>query len=256
MIYTQLIKTNLSSQYFGKQIIYYPELESTNEMAWELLNIDNADHGTLIITDNQIKGKGRNNNSWFSSPNKGLTISLILKQEIHSDKVGLIPLVAGICIIKLLEKFSVSPHLKWPNDILIDEKKIAGVLCKSRWTKKKIRAIVVGFGMNVNETKNDFPNKLRSCATSLGIETGNYHQLENLTAILINIFGKYWVKLNESSQEIITEWISLCGHLNQKVSFNYLNTQYDGIFKGIDNKGQAIISIKGNDKIFPSIILN
>ena len=256
MIFTNLIKTNLSSHRIGKQIEYYQQLDSTNVKAWELIDADEASHGTLVITDNQIKGKGRGKKSWFSSPSKGLVMSLILTEQIPTEKAGFIPLVAGISTIKALGNRSTFPLLKWPNDILIGGKKAGGILCESRWAEKKFRAIVVGIGINVNETKNDFPDEMKSFATSLAIETGHSLQRELVASTLINAFEEYWGKLHESPQEIIADWISVCGHINQKISFNYNNVKYDGIFKGIDNQGQAIVTIEGNDQMFSSIILD
>tara|TARA_Y100000590_G_scaffold278792_1_gene313013 strand:- start:5655 stop:6425 length:771 start_codon:yes stop_codon:yes gene_type:complete len=256
VILTELIKIGLSSKSFCKQIECYHKLESTNVKAWEHIDKNEVNHGTLIITDNQVKGKGRGKNKWFSIPGKSLTMSLILSVQIPINKAGLIPLIAGVSVINALDNPIINPLLKWPNDILIGEKKIGGILCESRLDNNNIHSMVIGFGININETINEFPNELKSSSTSLAIEIGNSLQREKVVAVILNIFEKYLEILQTSPRKIIRDWVSFCGHINQKISFKYNGIKYSGIFKGIDNKGQAIVKINENDRIFSSIILD
>ena len=100
MIFTNLIKTNLRTKQFGRDIEYYQRLKSTNDEAWELIQNGEASHGMMIITDYQTQGKGRGGNSWFMSPSKGLALSLILLEPISLGIAGLIPLVAGVAMAK------------------------------------------------------------------------------------------------------------------------------------------------------------
>jgi len=139
---------------------------------------------------------------------------------------------------------------------LIGEKKIGGILCESRLDNNNIHSMVIGFGININETINEFPNELKSSSTSLAIEIGNSLQREKVVAVILNIFEKYLEILQTSPRKIIRDWVSFCGHINQKISFKYNGIKYSGIFKGIDNKGQAIVKINENDRIFSSIILD
>ena len=120
MIFRNLIETNLRTKIFGQNIEYYQRLDSTNKEAWELIDSNEAHHGMIIITDNQLAGKGRNGNSWFMSPSKGLALSIILTKKIPLDKAKLIPIGASVSIAKALKNRGCSPELKWPNDILIN----------------------------------------------------------------------------------------------------------------------------------------
>ena len=155
MIFTNLIQTNLRTKVFGKKIEYYQRIGSTNEEAWELINTGEADHGTMVITDNQFSGKGRDNNDWYMSPSKSLAMSIIIKDEITIEQALLVPLAAGLAVAKTLKNRSFKPQLKWPNDILLNSKKCGGILCESRVQKNKITEMVIGIGLNVNDQKSD-----------------------------------------------------------------------------------------------------
>ena len=161
MIFTNLITTNLRTKTFGKEIAYYQRLESTNLESWELIDEKSASHGMIVITDNQTNGKGRRENTWFMSPSKGLAMSIVLIKPMKIEDAELIPLVAGVAMVKALQNRGMNPKLKWPNDIFIEDKKCGGILCESRVSNNLINSMVVGIGLNVNETDNDFPKEIR-----------------------------------------------------------------------------------------------
>ena len=255
MIFTNLIKTNLRTKQFGRDIEYYQRLKSTNDEAWELIQNGEASHGMIVITDYQTQGKGRGGNSWFMSPSKGLALSLILLEPMSLEIAGLIPLVAGVAMAKTLKNQGGSPTLKWPNDILFRGKKTGGILCESKISGQSVQSMVVGIGLNVNETEIDFPDELKETATSLSMESGHTHQRELVAAIFTTFFEQYWEKLQESPKEIINDWTSLCGHLGKSVSFNFKGKNLSGIFKKIDQNGHACITIGSDEKVYPSIIL-
>ena len=251
MIFTNLIQTNLRTKELGKEIEYYQKLESTNSEAWELIKLNHASHGMIIITDNQTKGKGRNNNSWFMSPSKGLAMSIILNQPIGLADAELMPIAIGVAIAKALENRGVTPQLKWPNDIYISGKKCGGVLCESKVSKGIVQSMVIGIGINVNENENDFPENIKSSSTSLSIANGHSNQRELICAIITTFFEK---EINDL-QSTIKTWESYCSHLDDLVSFNYKDTKQNGIFKGINEKGHALIEIKNKLHTFPSLSL-
>ena len=256
MIFINLIQTNLQTKQFGKEIEYYQRLESTNVEAWELIKNGEASHGMIVITDHQFHGKGRSGDSWFMSPSKGIAMSLILLEPLSPNIAGLIPLIAGIAMAKTLNNRGLSPKLKWPNDILLDKIKVGGILCESKISAQSVNGMVVGMGLNVNETKLDFPDEIISNTTSLFIESGCSHQRELIVGIFTTYFERCYEVLQNSPEEIISEWTSFCGHINQKVSFRFRGILQSGLFKGIDNFGQARVMIDGNERMFPSIVLD
>ncbi len=165
MIFTNLIEANLKTSTIGKYIEYYTQLKSTNDEAWEIIK-EGSQSGTIIITDNQISGKGRNGNEWESKSGKSLTFSLIYKpRTIPIEKIGLLSIVAGVSVLDGLKELNINGGLKWPNDIILNKKKIGGILCESKINKRIIEWVVIGIGINVNESKDDFDSNLAKKAS-------------------------------------------------------------------------------------------
>jgi BirA family transcriptional regulator, biotin operon repressor / biotin---[acetyl-CoA-carboxylase] ligase len=252
MIFKNLIQANLRTEYLGKDIEYYQIIDSTNKEAKSIINNNEATHGMMIITDNQKNGKGRLNNEWFMGPGKGLAMSIIYLKTLSIKKATLIPLASGLAIAKTLEDRGFKPKLKWPNDIILNNKKVGGILCESEIKKNIINSFIIGVGLNVNETVNDFPKELQYKATSLFIETNNSFQRELISAIITT----YLERSLENFDSTISQWLLFCGHLGKKVSFNYRGNKHTGIFKGINKKGHAQIDIDGKILQFPSISLD
>lgn len=256
MIFTQLIQTNLRTKELGKKIEYYNRLDSTNEEAWELIEEKQENqHGTVVITENQIRGKGRKENSWSMVAGKGLAISVILDKKYPSNRSSFISLTTGISVVESLKKRNIECSLKWPNDIYYQEKKIGGILCESKIKKNSIDKIVVGVGINVNETIEEHPEDLQKNLTTMFSITNHAHQRELIVAEFINSFERLLKKLNDESNSIIDAWLNHCLHLNKKVSFSNNNKLDEGTFIGLNEKGYAQIEINGEVKTYNSINL-
>ncbi len=251
MIFTNLIQTNLRTERLGKQVEYYQRLESTNVEAWDLIKSGDAKNGMIIITDNQIKGKGRNGNSWFMAPSKGLAMSIILDQKLTIEEAELMPIAAGVSIAKAIENRGAKPQLKWPNDIFINGRKCGGVLCESKMSSNLIHSMVIGIGLNINETETDFPEPIRDKSISLSLATGHSNQRELVCAIITTFFERAMDDLKAN----IKPWEDYCSHLNDLVSFKHGNSEREGTFKGINQHGHAMIDIEDEIHVFPSIRL-
>lgn len=242
-------KEKLSTNLIGQIIQYYPKLDSTNTKAWELIS-KNTPNGTVIITDNQLKGRGRQANKWISMPDKSLTFSIIIYPNALPGQINLYSLIAGLAITDCLIDYNIQAKLKWPNDILIKEKKVGGILCESRISGGVIKSLVIGIGLNVNENITELPEELRTKATSLMIESGIQYQLELLLANILNHL-EHRIQNKEAAAQLI-DWEKRCAHLNQKVTFHSNNETVNGVFKGLTLKGEAKILIDGKENIFPS----
>jgi BirA family biotin operon repressor/biotin-[acetyl-CoA-carboxylase] ligase len=164
----------------------------------------------------------------------------------------LVPLVTGLAVAKALENRNFKPKLKWPNDIILNNKKVGGILCESEIESNNIKSLIIGIGLNINETINDFPEQLQAKATSLSIEAKYSFQRELICAII----ATYLERNLENFDSTISQWLSFCGHLGKKVSFNYRGNKHTGIFKGINKKGHAQIDIDGKILQFSSISLD
>ena len=250
MFNLNLYKKKLSTDIIGQVIQYYPRLDSTNTKAWELISEKTTD-GTVIITDNQLKGRGRQANEWISVQGKSLTFSIILYPKAPLNQINLYSFLAGLAITDCLLEHNIQAQLKWPNDILINGKKVGGILCESKISGGVIKSLVIGIGLNVNEKTTELPETLRKNATSLMIESGTQYQLEILLANILNQL-EYRIQNKDNTQSQLKDWEKRCAHLNQNVTFRSGNEIVTGLFKGLSKIGQAIISKDGEEVIFNS----
>ena len=250
MLFPQLIKVNLKTKSFGRVIEYFQKLNSTNKEAFDLINKNKVSSGGIILTDFQYDGKGRNNKKWFSSSGKSITFSLVIEPAFHPKKLSLLSLAVGISIANTIKKLNLNASLKWPNDIFIKNKKCGGILIESKILQNKIKYLIIGIGINVNE--NEFDSSLQNISTSLFIEKKSPIQRELIIAWILNELELLIKLLNqENSGDIINSWTNLCNHINKKVSFLHNKKTKEGIFKGINNNGEAIIQFDNNE-----IVLN
>ncbi len=249
MFNINLYKKNLSTGFIGQSIQYYPKLDSTNTKAWGLIS-KNTPNGTVVITDNQLKGRGRQSNRWISIQGKSLTFSIIIYPNAQPSKINLYSLIAGLAITDCLNEYDIQAQLKWPNDILIKGKKVGGILCESKISGGVIKSMVIGIGLNINEKTTELLETLRKNATSLMIESGTQHQLEILLANILNHL-EHRIQSQDNPQSQLIDWEERCAHFNQKVTFNSGNEIVNGVFKGLTPKGEAKILIDGKENIFP-----
>ena len=243
-----LYKNNLSAGVLGQLIKYYPKLNSTNTKAWELIS-EKTENGAVVITHDQTKGRGRQSNKWSSSQGKSLTFSIIMYPNALPNQINLYSLIAGLAITDCLIEYDIHAQLKWPNDILINGKKVGGILCESKISGGEIKSIVIGIGLNVNEEVTDLPVELRNKATSLQIENGKRYQLEILLA---NILNQLEHRIQDKNNIQLSDWGKRCAHLNQRVAFHSGNETVTGVFKGLTSSGQPIIVINNEEVIFNS----
>ena len=248
MFSVENLKAELSTEFLGINVIYLPATGSTNSDAWEHLDKDSQE-GTLFVTDHQQDGRGRRQNKWASTPGKSLTFSFILYPQSPLDQFGLFPLLTGVSIIKGIESaVYIKPGLKWPNDIMLSRKKMGGILIESKSTSDGL-AVVVGVGLNINETDQDFPEPIKNHATSLKIYLGEDYSREHILAEILNEFEQLYTNQWGS---IISNWYKYCIHEDSAVSFHTEEGKYEGVFQGIAANGHAEIMINGEIKRFPS----
>ena len=249
MIFTNLIQTNLTTKSFGHEIEYFRFTDSTNEDVWEAL-VDNIDEGFLIITDHQKRGKGRRGHIWISEPGASLTYSFLIKPQIPLEKIGLLSLLTGVAVVEGISQFTqLDCKLKWPNDIILNHKKVGGILAESKQLNGDIY-VVMGVGLNVNEQ--ELPSEISEMATSLRLENKSPIQREPLLAFILNVFESMY---NSKNSEWIKSWNSHCVHLNSDVKFHHGNETIQGTFLEIDNMGQAILNINGISQEFSNGIV-
>tara|TARA_B100001094_G_scaffold77662_1_gene74023 strand:+ start:696 stop:1457 length:762 start_codon:yes stop_codon:yes gene_type:complete len=243
MFLTSVLETNIKHKTFFNEIIYYPSTKSTNSDIWNLYK--KFPEKYLIITDNQIAGRGRGLNSWLSTTNKSITCSFILDQIYSLELFNFHSLIIPLSIIKGIKKYlSIDLQIKWPNDIMYKNFKVGGVLIETKQYSKKY-VFNIGIGINVNEDMNDFNNTLKNKAISLKMITGNSIQRELLLGYIINEL--YNIINNDNLNKIKSDWLKSCNHINRDIIFMYKQKSIKGLFQTINDYGQAMI--KYNQKL-------
>ena len=246
MLFANLVQANLKTKELGQKIEYYTRLSSTNKEAWDLNN-NGAQSGVIIITDDQYKGKGRNNRDWLSIPNKSLTFSILINKIISAELIAWIPLITSISIEKALSNFDINISLKWPNDIILDNKKLAGILSESKIIGNSLKKIVIGIGLNINESTEELSQSIQSTATSLYSNSGRVYQRERILAEILNQMEPIIDGFPENINSVRNNWESVCYHMDQEIEFHQESKIVKGKFKRLGDTGSAILNIEGSE---------
>lgn len=201
------IKNKLTTRYIGQTIYYFPALTSTNIIARQkiLRKTDNIPEGTIIITEQQSGGKGRLGKTWFS-PAGGIWLSIILYPEIISSSIALITLMAAVVVANTISKlFQIKAQIKWPNDILIDDRKVCGILTEMSTEAKSKQWVIVGIGINTNNDSSELPEDIRKCSISLKEVTGQLIPRVMLVRHLCTEWEKFYEILKRKDFSLILE---------------------------------------------------
>ena len=180
----------LGTRRLGRRLVRRAETGSTNDDAWDAA-FEGAPDGTAVVADVQTRGRGRLGRTWHETPGRGLALSVLLHPGCGGVGVATAPLVAGLALARGLDGLGVESELKWPNDLLLGGRKLAGILCESRRRAEGTEAVVVGVGVNVCQERHDFPPELRARATSLAIE-GAPRVREAVAAAFLNALEPLW----------------------------------------------------------------
>jgi len=201
------IKNFLNTKYIGRNIIHYDSIGSTNSKAKELAEASCA-HGTVVISEEQTSGRGRLGRNWVSPKHKGIWMSIILRPNIITQNASQITLIGAAAAQTAIMKMCVETSIKWPNDIVINGKKVCGILTEMSGEIDHINYLVMGIGINVNLEEEDIPMDLKDVATSLKIESGKCMDRKLLAANILNIFEELYNEFVQNGN--IKETIDVC----------------------------------------------
>ena len=234
-------RSRLDTRWIGRRLEVWPELESTNDEAWDLLAAGAA-VGTVIVADVQTRGRGRSGRTWHLAPRRGLALSVMLLPR-ERCPLTLVPLLAGLGLAEGLESLSVETELKWPNDVLIGGRKVAGVLCESRSGSGPARTVVMGVGVNVAEGPEDFPPEIQGSATSLRIE-GNDLGREEVAAAFLNRLERLWILAEERGGAPIVEgWRRRATFWGRRVAVATRSGRLAGVAEDLDAEGRLLVQL-------------
>ncbi len=200
------IEDKLVTDRLGRTIIHFDSLESTNITAKELA-LDAA-HGTVVISEEQTNGKGRLGRNFVSPKGKGVWMSIIMKPCIDPMKVSLLTQIAAAAVNMALSDINIESLIKWPNDIIINNKKVCGILTEMSCELTMVNFVVLGIGINVNVDASDFGEDISKIATSLKLEVGMEIDRKKLVARILNNLENLYDDYIE--REDIKKSISIC----------------------------------------------
>ncbi len=169
-LYPELVQHGLQTEFTGQEIIHFEKTDSTNTQAASLAN-EGAPEGLLVVAETQTAGRGRLGRSWSSPPNTNFYGSFVLRPSLPPIAAAQITLLTGLCVARSLEAVAgIRARIKWPNDVLVESRKICGILTESSSELDRVNWLVIGIGVNLNVRK--FPEEIEKIATSAAIETG------------------------------------------------------------------------------------
>lgn len=249
----KLIQKGLKTDFMGRKILILDKTGSTNLEVKKMARNKEQD-GTLIIAEEQSKGKGQLGRSWFSSKGESISMSLLVyADEIRNEILPTLSLAVGLAVSEALESVTKKKFdLKWPNDILVNGMKVCGILCE-KFIALERKFVVVGIGINVNNR--EFPEDLKNTATSLFIVGGRLFSREMIISSILNKFEQIYYKFYKNEiKNIIDKYKSRCISIGKNIEFvkNGTNdkTKNTGTISDISCLGEIIVIDKNGDKTY------
>ncbi len=233
--------SRLNTRSLGRRLHLFNRISSTNEFAKRIAR-RGAPAGTLVLADAQSSGRGRHGHRWESPAERGLWFSFIMRPDATIKQLGLLPLLVGAVIVEELEnmlerKFQV----KWPNDVLHEGKKICGILCEAQFTSPKIDYIVVGVGVNVNQSEYEFPPALRKRAQSLAMVMQKPLDRKRLMVNMLGGLDRAFFSTDRLSVEKLEYWKKSCAEIGKTITLRHGREHFTGVFEDVSEQGELIL---------------
>ncbi|MBS4191011.1 biotin--[acetyl-CoA-carboxylase] ligase [Bacillus sp. FJAT-49705] len=232
------VRLGLPTKVLGRDIHYEETVDSTQKIAHRLANED-APEGTIIIAEEQLLGRGRMDRRWHSPKYTGIWMSVILRPNIPPPKAPQLTLITAVAVVQAIEDFTgLSPQIKWPNDILINGKKVTGILTELQADADRITSIIIGIGINVNQKVEEYPEDLRAIATSLSIECDKKLQRADLIKLILQKLEQlYFLYLEKGFYPIKLLWESYAISIGKYITARTITGSIHGKALGITEDG-------------------
>lgn len=237
----------MSGLTIGKIIL--EEVDSTNSYAKK--NIGKISDRTAVIAKCQTSGRGRLNRSWVDLGDGNLFLSIVLKpSNSYHDIYSNLTQYLSVVLCKVLEEYGLQPQIKWPNDVLINNKKIAGILAETVMNANCLKGVILGIGVNLNSNQEDINNIPNKIATALNIEINKHVNIEEFTDKLLDkFFENYDEFINTGFSNIKDDYIKRNCFLNNEIKVQVFNRTEEGLAQEINNKGELILKNKNNQNV-------
>lgn len=222
----------------GQKIIHLDTVDSTNNYTANLQKEGKIQHGTVILADEQTAGRGQRGASWTSSAGENLLLSIYLAPDNLSvlDQPALTHFIS-LSLIDFLRKIGISGKIKWPNDIYLNDQKIAGILIENSIRSTRITETIIGVGLNVNQLVFESVN-----ATSLKIQNDQHYQLNDILFSWIQEMNNLWIELNKGNLNLLkSRYKQELYLLNEVARYSDETGEFEGIVRDVDHNGYLIL---------------
>jgi len=238
------VKSRLHSNWMGKNCIYLDIVDSTNNYAKKIAE-EGAEEGTLILAEEQTNGKGRRGKTWTSARGEQISMTLLLRPSVKPIHTSRMTLLMAMAVVKGINKVTgLEGGIKWPNDIVINKKKVCGILTELNTEFQYIHYVIIGAGINVNQRY--FPEDIRNMASSLYLELGTKVSRAKLIAVIVEEFEKYYEIFlkTEDLSSLYKEYNRICVNCGREVRVLDPGKEYVGTASGINENGELIVTKK------------
>lgn len=238
-----LLSRTRGNRVVGRDVRVVQETSSTNDLV-EKFAREGAPEGLVVFAESQRCGRGRLGRSWWSPPGKGLWFSLLLRPPLQPPAATQLTIVSALALSRALAMESgLEPKIKWPNDILIGGRKVAGILIELKAELDEMKYVIAGLGVNINLTSADFPRELRPVASSLKIESRGRHFMRPAlaAAILREIDRDYFRLLQGEFASLAAEWEEQCCTLGRTVTIQMGSRRVSGAAEALDENGALLL---------------
>ncbi len=243
------IKDNLHTNVIGREVITLERAASAMDIAKEMLK-EGAAEGTTIFVEEQTRGRGRSGREWYCKDGKGLLLTVVLKPVIQPKKSYLLMVFTAVAIVKTIrDMFKLPVEIDWPNDLVINNKKLGGIIVETQNNTGQSKDYIVGIGINVNLKKHELPGHIDQPITSLAIEKETFVDRANFArALLQNLDSWYLILKDERHEHIVEKWQEFCVNIGRMVNVRNAKKEFTGIFLGISNNGELILQLDNGRK--------
>ena len=243
------VRPLLKTKWMGRSIHHFHSMDSTNSVAYQLA-LEGAEEGEVVVAESQKKGRGRLGRKWYSPPLTNLYLSVILRPEIPPQQASLITLMAAVATATAIHKFSgLQPMIKWPNDILLRNRKVAGLLNEIHSEMDRIHFVVLGIGVNLNMDEKMFSKEIRSLATSLKREMGqSISRKAFLQTLLEELEMWYETFLKEGARPILKAWRDRAQIQGKPVKVTSFREVLLGTAIDVDSDGALILETEDGER--------
>ncbi|HEX2965676.1 MAG TPA: biotin--[acetyl-CoA-carboxylase] ligase [Syntrophorhabdaceae bacterium] len=248
-LYPWEIQRHLETLFMGKKIVHKEIVDSTNIAAFRLA-LAGEQEGTCLIAESQTKGKGRLGRKWCSPLERNIYLSVIVRPSVHPSVVYPITFLSSLAVYDtILQVIGQKPVLKWPNDVLMNGRKLCGTLLELSTEADMVRFVVIGIGLNVNMEANDVDEDIQKKVGSLLTETKKVFERAMLCGMLLTNLEKYYILFREKGEtEICRIWEERAQIRDKFMEISQMGESYKGFCRGIDRDGSILLDIDGVTK--------